>query len=169
MAFLDTLGTITDNIGKKANNAVEVSKINGKISAEAKNILELKQELGEYCFEQYKAGQLTDADVILKCEAIKIAEENIRSMKAEVKNLKDSSPKSIIPKKVPVVCPNCGVEMKPEMKFCGICGRELKAFEPAPEMEVLEAIPDNKKTCPDCGEIWGSKILFCGKCGKKLD
>lgn len=168
MAFLDTLGTITDNIGKKANTAVEASKINGKINTEVKNISELKQELGEYCYEQYKAGKITNESVILKCEAIKAAENKINSLQNEIKNIREKAPKRIIPKKEPIICPNCGVEMKPEMKFCGICGRELKIPEPAPEMDVLEPVPAGKKACGECGEIWDSDILFCGKCGKKL-
>jgi class 3 adenylate cyclase len=49
-----------------------------------------------------------------------------------------------------VICPNCGYENLPGMKFCGRCGTQMGQL------------------CPTCGFINPVEHRFCGQCGTRL-
>ena len=53
-----------------------------------------------------------------------------------------------------VTCWNCGHDLPPERKFCGLCGSPRKK-------------PDTV-TCPSCGRTSPAGKKFCGKCGTRL-
>lgn len=57
---------------------------------------------------------------------------------------------------VGVVCPACGASVAPG-KFCGSCGKELKAAAPAGAF------------CASCGGALAHEAKFCGQCGHKRD
>ena len=52
------------------------------------------------------------------------------------------------------VCPACGEEVEPKMKFCPNCGQKLGA--PA------------KVFCPECGAEVQPGAVFCGECGHRV-
>ncbi len=54
------------------------------------------------------------------------------------------------------VCPNCGAQNSPNVRFCGQCGTGLSA--PA-------AVPGK---CSSCGAQNDPGMRFCGECGAKL-
>lgn len=54
------------------------------------------------------------------------------------------------------VCPNCGAQNAPNVKFCGQCGTNLTAPAPTPGK------------CPSCGAQNDPDTRFCGQCGTKL-
>ena len=51
------------------------------------------------------------------------------------------------------VCSNCGVKITADMKFCPVCGMELKV---------------TKVKCPNCGKMITKDDMFCKHCGAKV-
>lgn len=168
MAFLDTLETITNNIGEKANNAMEISKLNSKLSAANKSILAVKKEMGNYCWEQYSHGKRFDDKLNSLCEKIKASQEDIERIKADIEKIKEETP-PIIPKKVKPVCPKCGEPAEDGMKFCGVCGTEITPPEEIIDVEA-EELSDAEASvfCTKCGTKAIGEMNFCSKCGNKL-
>ncbi len=50
-------------------------------------------------------------------------------------------------------CPNCGVKLSADMKFCPVCGTEIKVA---------------KIKCPNCGRMITKDDMFCKHCGAKV-
>ncbi|MCP4544373.1 MAG: zinc ribbon domain-containing protein [Chloroflexi bacterium] len=57
-------------------------------------------------------------------------------------------------------CPKCGLENRPDARFCKQCGQALA------QQAVPPAIPVN--ICPACGVTTKPKARFCPRCGKPL-
>jgi ribosomal protein S27AE len=53
------------------------------------------------------------------------------------------------------ICPRCGAETSPEMRYCGECGFNLSSIA-------------GVSTCPRCGAGVHSRMNFCGRCGVPL-
>ena len=47
-------------------------------------------------------------------------------------------------------CPNCGVKVPNDAKFCPVCGEEIKV---------------TKVKCPNCGKMMSKNDMFCKHCG----
>lgn len=143
---------------------IEIGKINGKIGAERNKIAQYKQELGEYIWNRYEAGERfgEEADGIL----LKIVEcnEAIAALEAEIAAIKEPKPKEPAasepePEQEPEIekqtCPECGREYSPPLKFCPECGYNLTK--------------PKERFCPECGAKIAEGKRFCGECGTKVD
>ena len=70
MAFLDNLKTAASNIGDKASDAVETTKLKSKINSEKKSIeLELAK-LGRIYYEKGKAGEELTEEAMEICSRV---------------------------------------------------------------------------------------------------
>src|ERR1044071_8519401 len=59
-------------------------------------------------------------------------------------------------------CPNCGMAVSTESRFCINCRHELSQPPASPQLTVLEHI------CPKCKMTVGRAATFCGNCGAAL-
>lgn len=96
--------------------------------------------------------------------------QNVDTSKQEEIDIKKSEKK--------IICPNCGVENKLGMKFCGNCGSKLVTTIICPNCG--KEIPEGMKFCGECGRPLGKiqcsscgfenqpGMKFCGNCGEKL-
>ena len=50
-------------------------------------------------------------------------------------------------------CPNCGVKISADMKYCPVCGTEIKV---------------TKVKCPNCGKMITKDDMFCKHCGAEV-
>ena len=147
MAFLDKLGGIAKNIGDKASDSVQTTKLNGKIKAEKTAIAELQQKIGAYCYERHAAGQAGDPGAAEWLAAIDGHNAAIAELQAEVARIQAENaaqaapapPASAgadpIPQAIPVpvaaeapapsFCTACGAQVTPGLRFCGSCGAQL--------------------------------------------
>lgn len=67
------------------------------------------------------------------------------------------------PQTAGAVCPQCGAQNPPSMKFCGSCGTKLQneAQTPGPQQSAF-------KFCGECGAKNNSDDSFCSECGTPL-
>ena len=99
MGFFDQLGDVAKNIGKsagdfakqvgdKTNDALEISKLNTKISAENAEIEEEKKKLSDALFERFARGEEVPEEVKEFCDNIKSHLLNIDGFKEEIEKVK---------------------------------------------------------------------------------
>ena len=99
MGFFDQLGDVAKNIGKsagdfakqvgdKTNDALEISKLNTKISAENAEIEKEKKKLSDALFERFARGEEVPEEVKEFCDNIKSHLLNIDGLKEEIEKVK---------------------------------------------------------------------------------
>ena len=99
MGFFDQLGDVAKNIGKsagdfakqvgdKTNDALEISKLNTKISAENAEIEKEKKKLSDALFERCARGEEVPEEVKEFCDNIKSHLLNIDGFKEEIEKVK---------------------------------------------------------------------------------
>lgn len=71
MAFLDKLGSLAKNLGDKTNEAIAMSKLNGKITSE-KALAETElRKIGEYYYGQFLSGGQIEPEILEACQSAK--------------------------------------------------------------------------------------------------
>ena len=99
MGFFAQLGDVAKNIGKsagdfakqvgdKTNDALEISKLNTKISAENAEIEKEKKKLSDALFERFARGEEVPEEVKEFCDNIKSHLLNIDGFKEEIEKVK---------------------------------------------------------------------------------
>ena len=99
MGFFDQLGDVAKNIGKsagdfakqvgdKTNDALEIIKLNTKISAENAEIEKEKKKLSDALFERFARGEEVPEEVKEFCDNIKSHLLNIDGFKEEIEKVK---------------------------------------------------------------------------------
>ena len=169
MAFFDKLNSIARNIGDKANEAIETTKLNSKINAEKNALTECYKKIGELYYKRYQAGNTDEPDVMELYLAIDKHNETIIETQSEIARIQAESttqeqaaqPDAQVvgnPSAVNgVICPSCGQSNLPGTKFCSGCGQNLQEA----------AAPSNGK-CTACDFDNPPGTKFCGGCGTKL-
>ena len=166
MAFLDKLSGVAKNLGDKAGEAIETTKLNSKISSEKSAIEGVYKKIGEYYYQQYKSGVVLPEEAAVFCTEIDGHNTAIEEAKAEIDRIKTetaaaaAAPAAPSPAPVPVladegiICPSCANENPRGTKFCQGCGEKLEVSD--------------KRIC-SCGVELAPGVRFCGKCGAKFE
>ena len=166
MALLDKINTIAKNVGEKTGDAIEITKLNAKISSEKSAIADIYKQLGERIYEKYASGAYQDADMAELFTAVDArraniaeAEDKIKAIKAE-NEAKAQSASQAQAAPAGTVCPGCGAAVADGVKFCNQCGTRVEVSVPAAEA---------KKFCSNCGAEAVSGVKFCSQCGAKIE
>lgn len=90
--FFDELGKkiteTAEDLGRKAENAVEIQKIKGQIrSLKRANDRDLL-DIGRMAYEKFQKGEISDLDCISLCEAIENRSEEIERQEEEIVRIK---------------------------------------------------------------------------------
>ena len=165
MAFLDKLGDIARNIGDKATDVIETTKLNNKINAEKTAITECMRQIGDYYYKKYQDGEPGDAGVAELFVAIESHNKTIAETREEIAKIENESKAKEQAAAAPAVvvaegiaCQSCGKSNAAGTKFCSGCGTALS----------VSAEP-SMRACPKCGAQSSSDKSFCGACGYKFE
>lgn len=166
MAFFDKLNKLVKDTGDKANELLEIGKLNAKISTEKSAISTIKEQMGEYVWSKYQEGAAFDEQLSEYCASIQASLEAIAELQSQIDALK--APKEEEAPAVPT-CPACGVQVAEDAKFCPSCGAKLEA--PAPAQEPAEEAKEEpaQVQCPECEAMNPAGTNFCSGCGTKLN
>ncbi|SHJ69491.1 zinc ribbon domain-containing protein [Parasporobacterium paucivorans] len=135
MDLFEKLGEMAKSVGDKANETIELGKLNAKINDEKLKMNVNFQKIGKYYYDRYKAGERMDGNVQSYCEDLDAASKKIDELKKELDNIKnktDAAKAARAAEDIPesasesIVCENCGHLNKPGTNFCGNCGTKLK-------------------------------------------
>lgn len=169
MAFIDKINTLAKNVGEKTGDAIEITKLNAKISSEKSAINELYRQIGERAYKKYQACAYQDDELgglfssVDACVSnIAEAEGKINAIKAANEARTQASQNDPVVQAEPVraVCPGCGMPVAEGAKFCNQCGARL-------EVPAIEA--EKKNICSNCGAETESGARFCCCCGAKIE
>ncbi|MCL2496353.1 MAG: zinc ribbon domain-containing protein [Clostridiales bacterium] len=163
MAFLNKLNDIAKNIGDKAGDAIETTKLNSKINSEKSAIDGIYKKIGEYYYQLYQADGNLPEEAAAFCAEIDAHNVAIAEAKAEIERIKaenaaaaEAAPAPAPMPKAPdeIFCTDCGKANQAGTKFCSECGGKLAS--------------PGKRTCA-CGAEIVPGVRFCGECGAKLE
>ena len=181
---------ITDSVSKgvttateKAQQTVEITKLNNQISGKRKDIDKLYAAIGEVVYDAYLTNDLSAAEEQSKpkCEEISAIREEIAALEARIKEIRNEKD-----------CPSCGKRVSDETKFCPSCGHAFPA--PVVEKEPIQVdlhVPeesgtstesdasnttlgedvespraDQRQICNSCGTPLYADSHFCPACGQ---
>jgi len=165
MAFLDKLNNIAKNVGDKANDTIEITKLNAKIVSEKAAITDLYKKLGEFYYEKHAQGEAVSPDAEELFAAVDASNKLIEEAKAQIESIKAESAPIIPVSAEPAaeapqqgaVCPACGSINSADTKFCSQCGTKMEQSAP------------QAKFCPNCGTQAENGVKFCCQCGTKIE
>ena len=155
MAFLDKLGSLAKNFGDKTNEAIAMSKLNGKITSE-KALAETElRKIGEYYYGQFLSGGQIEPEILEACQSAKAHYDEAAHAQLEIDRIRAAeAAQAVTTASAGPVCPSCGTENTAGTKFCRQCGTKLVAEPPA--------------VCPQCGAAAEPGVKFCPECGTAL-
>lgn len=157
MAFFDKLNDLAKNVGDKANDAIETTKLNNKINTEKAAIAENFKKIGEYYYTKHTAGETIDPEIDEFIASIDNHKTVIMETETQIRALKEEAAKPHAPTASVgnLFCPACGKQNSPGTKFCCECGGKLDA-QPQPMV------------CPSCRAVVAEGKNFCSECGTKI-
>ena len=132
--FFDKIGELAKSAADKTNELLEQNKLNSKINTEQTAITKLKEQIGNYYYDQFESGMTPEAPVNEWYLAIKTSEAKIAEIQAEILKMKEEEhpvPKTekpqdeVVVSTASVVCPSCSAENALGAKFCASCGAKL--------------------------------------------
>lgn len=121
----DSAGKVTD----RAQNVVEIGKLNTQISNIERELGLYFQKMGEVFFEAYRKKDMAAAEkemleLAKTCDLLTEERDEIRMKIAELKNER--------------LCGDCGRNVAEDALFCQYCGHKLAKAKPAVPTEVLK-------------------------------
>ncbi|NCB29809.1 MAG: zinc ribbon domain-containing protein [Clostridia bacterium] len=128
MAFFDKLNDLAKNVGDKANDAIETTKLHSKINGEKTEIANLCRQIGEYYCAKYAAGDCPDPEVSPLIAAVGTHKATIAEAEAQIRELKEETPAASTvspPAADGIYCTACGEKNGEGTKFCRNCGNKL--------------------------------------------
>ncbi len=135
MALFDKLNQMAKNIGDKAGDAVEITKLTSDIALENNSLNGDLKKIGEFYYNLFAVGGEVAPEVVEWCNSAKVRYENIAAKQAEIEKIKEENetekqPQAPVtaPVSAPetVKCPSCGTENAPGTKFCAECGMKAE-------------------------------------------
>ncbi len=166
MAFFDKLNQVAKNIGDRTTDAIETTKLNGRITSEKTAANEELLKIGRYYYERYLTGQADEA-VLEFCQAAKNHLDTADQLQAEIDRIRAEN-EAQRPAAAPVgcaaaggvTCPGCGTALPAGTKSCSGCGSKIEAAPAAQSPGIF---------CPGCGAKLPAGTKFCNGCGQRLD
>ena len=157
MALFDRLGDIARNIGDKANSAIEITKLNSKLSSEKSEISNCLIQIGEFYYKKYQAGDPTDSGVSELFQAIDNHNKIIEDTQAEIARIQAE---------------NFSQEQTtPDKQAASEAPTNIAAtqIEPDPKTDMGSSAETTKRVCPKCGAQVAEGRNFCSECGNKME
>jgi len=184
----DTVSKGVSTATEKAQQTVEVTKLNSQISSKRKDIDKLFASIGESVYEGYLAQDLSvsQSKVLPACEKISEIRAEIEALESRIKEIRNEKD-CVCGKLVPYdtrFCPSCGhpfpipeppvqekepvVESEPSETQVSADPEKTDSKEPAAEVaEEPESAPrDQRNICNSCGTPLYADSHFCPACGQ---
>lgn len=158
MAFLDKLGELAKSAADKANDSLEINRINSDIVMEQGNIQVYQTDLGKYYWAKFVMGEKLDDEAMHICDKIVAAQDKIRALETEIETIKADR--------------EAEKAERAEQKRQEAEQAAKEAAERVEEKRAQQAdsvTVDGERFCGSCGAPLSEEQKFCGNCGKPVD
>lgn len=156
MSFFKKVKEGASKAADKAQQAVEIQRLNSQVSGIVKEIERSKLQIGEAVYQAYVKGDLSLAEpsIVAGSQQITLHEVTIKGLELKIKELKNQKD-----------CPSCNNIVVFDAKFCPGCGHKFEQEESITELEETEALAP---TCPSCQALLEQDSKFCAECGQAV-
>ena len=164
MAIFDQLKRSIDrgivNAGVQSTTYLETGKLRSKIDHINDSIQQIKVELGQTVYANWKNGVDNTSYIKEVCNNIQKMEQEIASYEVEIAQLQEEKNRVLYNAAAPtgeaegVLC-SCGQRNSADAKFCTGCGKPVEA---APQESAA-------RFCEKCGASLAENAQFCSNCG----
>ncbi|MDU4698687.1 MAG: zinc ribbon domain-containing protein [Paenibacillus sp.] len=133
MNFLQRLKDGAGKVTDRAQNVVEIGKLNTQISNIERELGLYFQKMGEVFYEAYRNKDMANAEkemleLAKTCDLLTEERDEIRLKIAELKNER--------------LCGACGRNVAEDALFCQYCGHKLMKAKPSVPAELLKPAPE---------------------------
>ncbi|WP_373230529.1 zinc-ribbon domain-containing protein [Cohnella sp.] len=180
--FTDTVSKGVTTATEKAQQTVEITRLNAQISSKRKEIDKLLAKIGESVYEAFKEKDLSlaEAKVIPGCEEISAIYDEIATIDGRIKAIRHEK-ECVCGKRVPSdtrFCPSCGhpfpepepepviIEESPIQVEPHVPDDSLSDEESVIQTEEPPSIVDQRQICKSCGTPLFADSHFCPTCGQ---
>ncbi len=125
MDLMDKVNEIARMVGDKANELVEVGKLNLKMNQENAAVESLQKQIGEIAFGKFRSGDELDPEIEDLCIKIEKHKRTMAETQREL-NRKKASSDDPIDMAAMGYCPYCGASLAKNAAFCSQCGQKVK-------------------------------------------
>jgi len=125
MDFMEKVNDLVKKAGDKANELVEVGKLNLKVSTENSEVEALQKKIGEICFGKYRSGDELDPEIENLCAQIEKHKRIIAETQRTLHKMKAASGDTVDMASMGY-CPYCGAELVKDAAFCAGCGQKIR-------------------------------------------
>jgi len=125
MDLMDKVNEIARMVGDKANELVEVGKLNLKMNQENAAVESLQKQIGEIAFGKFRSGDELDPEIEDLCIKIEKHKRTMAETQREL-NRKKASSDDPIDMAAMGYCPYCGATLAKNAAFCSQCGQKVK-------------------------------------------
>lgn len=125
MDLMDKVNEIARMVGDKANELVEVGKLNLKMNQENAAVESLQKQIGEIAFGKFRSGDELDPEIEDLCIKIEKHKRTMAETQREL-NRKKASADDPIDMAAMGYCPYCGASLAKNAAFCSQCGQKVK-------------------------------------------
>ncbi|EFM11949.1 hypothetical protein PaecuDRAFT_1557 [Paenibacillus curdlanolyticus YK9] len=154
MSIFERVKQGASDAARKAQQTLEITRLNSQKSSREKEMSKLYTEMGEAMFHAYMHGETAETE-----ERVTSCCEQLRTLQQEVDAIEDK----IQGVKLEKSC-GCGKVVPVNVKFCPDCGTRFTEQEPKPEMTMGEI----RVICPDCDTENDLAARYCTDCGLEL-
>lgn len=163
MAFFDKLNQVAKSLGDMTSDAIETSKLNGKVAAERLAATEQLTKIGEHYYNKFLANGEVDSEVIEFCNKAKEHMDLADATQAEIDQIKLQKEEAGAAQVNATTssskcCPSCGMTLGEGVKFCQGCGTKIE-----------EIVENKERVCSGCGATVPAGVKFCQGCGTKIE
>lgn len=136
----ETITKTAKVIGEKADDFLEIQKVNGRVSSEKRQIERNLEKLGALVYQRYVDGEQMDLELSEVCDEItqhKMMKARYEERLAELKGQK--------------ICSACGKSLTKDAAYCSYCGAPCESEEE----EVGQGEPTENaeaESQPECDE-----------------
>lgn len=151
--------------GVKSRNLLEITKLQGQISALQDRKRTYLAELGDHYYKGFAAVKLSDdrTQHILHgvCQAIAEIDRQVLEKEQEIRQLQEVE-WGLASRMHSQIC-QCGAELAPGVLFCSHCGIRVEDM-----LRARSSCRDAWRTCK-CGHVLADGAVFCGNCGLRVE
>ena len=104
----DSIANTTKELGKKAQNAGDMTKLQYDKKVKEGELIKLYEKLGRKYYEEHKEEDLEEIKEIHACEL------RLKEINDDIMSLKGGK-----------ACPKCGSLVKTGSKYCSACGEKI--------------------------------------------